>query len=130
MAIIPVTLATAGALAAVNLLLAARISLLRHPRGIELGHGDDDLLERRMRAHANFAEYAPLTALLVLAVELAAGPSRPLVAIAAILVAARAAHPFGMEGWMAGRVLGTLGTWGATGMLAAWALWLAVSALR
>lgn len=37
----------------------------RRNAGIALGTGDDEALLRRMRAHANFAEYVPLALILI-----------------------------------------------------------------
>ena len=37
----------------------------RRAQQISLGTGDDDTLQKRMRAHANFAEYVPLALILL-----------------------------------------------------------------
>jgi hypothetical protein len=75
-----------------------------------------------MRAHANFAENAPLTAVLVGAVEFAAGYSVWLWALAGLFVVARLAHGPGMDGWIPGRMLGTGLTLLVQLLLALWAI--------
>jgi uncharacterized membrane protein YecN with MAPEG domain len=50
----------AAALTALYLLLSARVILFRRKNRINLGDGNDPEMLRRIRAHANFAEYAPL----------------------------------------------------------------------
>ena len=51
-----------------------------------------------MRAQANFIEHAPLTLILIGAVELAKGTTAWLWGLAALFLAARIAHALGMEG--------------------------------
>src|SRR3954470_24810880 len=58
----------AGLLAAWFLLLTLRVVQERHRTHISLGDGGDTTLQRRIRAHANFAEYVPL-ALILLAIR-------------------------------------------------------------
>ena len=69
--------------------------------------GGVDALHRRIRAHANFAEYVPLALLLIALLE-ASGAGRPtLHGLLLALVLARLAHPVGMvagDGSMAQRV--------------------------
>jgi uncharacterized membrane protein YecN with MAPEG domain len=65
---------------------------------LQILHGDGgvDAMNRRMRAHGNFAEYVPLTLLIIGLLE-ASGGSRAIVRILLIvLTVARAMHPFGM----------------------------------
>jgi uncharacterized membrane protein YecN with MAPEG domain len=65
---------------------------------LQILHGDGgvDAMNRRMRAHGNFAEYVPLTLLLLGLLE-ASGGSRTIVRVLLIvLTVARAIHPFGM----------------------------------
>tara|TARA_R110000868_G_scaffold4155_6_gene25241 strand:+ start:7961 stop:8356 length:396 start_codon:yes stop_codon:yes gene_type:complete len=47
--------------------IALSIPIIRIRRGkrISLGAGDDENLRRRIRAHANFAEYVPLALILI-----------------------------------------------------------------
>ncbi len=56
-------------------LLSARVITYRRANKVSLGSGGDAVLERRIRAQGNCAEYAPLGLVLMLGAELAgAGP--------------------------------------------------------
>jgi uncharacterized membrane protein YecN with MAPEG domain len=61
----PITALFAGLLAPLYIVLALRVIGLRRSAGVALGDGGDPWLTRRMRVHANFAEYAPFTLLLM-----------------------------------------------------------------
>lgn len=106
MLILPVTLCTAGAAAVVNFWLALRISQIRLSGKIFVGDGGDDRLVRRMRAQLNFAEYVPLTLILLALVELATGSSVWLWGVGAAIILGRLLHAFGMDGWGLGRRIG------------------------
>jgi hypothetical protein len=54
------------------------------------------MLTRAIRAHANFAEYAPLALLLLLAIALLGGPSAWLHGLGAGFTLGRVFHAFGM----------------------------------
>ena len=47
------------------LMLSVRTILLRGRFGVALGDGQQKLLQRAIRAHANFAEYVPITLVLL-----------------------------------------------------------------
>ena len=51
------------------LALSVRAIQARGRAQVSLGTGEDPALQRAVRVHGNFAEYAPLTLLLMLAVE-------------------------------------------------------------
>lgn len=106
------TLMFAVALALVNLWLSFRAGKTRIGAKVSIGHGDVPVLQARMRAHANFNEYVPMALILMGLVELRVGQSLWLFLLGAALVAARIAHPFGMErpipnAWRAGGILVT-----------------------
>lgn len=89
------------------------------------GAGSDTLLLARMRAHANFAEYAPFVVILSGLIELARGPSLWLWVAMLIFVVARLAHAFGMDVTTPPtrlRLVGIVGTWLVMLALAVWAL--------
>lgn len=65
----------AGLLGLLYLLLAANVIRTRRTAGVNLGTGGDELLERRIRAHGNFAEYAPLGLIMIGTLELTGAPS-------------------------------------------------------
>jgi uncharacterized membrane protein YecN with MAPEG domain len=61
-----------------------------------VGDGGDDVVKRRMRAHANFTEYVPLILILAGLFEALGGSLPTLRVNLSVLLVARIAHPFGM----------------------------------
>ena len=128
---LPVTLAAAAAAVIVNLWRAWRVIAARRAAGVSIGDGGSEAVLRRMRAHANFAEYTPLFLILLAALELAGGNRGVLLAAAAAFMLARVSHGIGMDGGpvkyfrVAGMSFSTL----ATVALAGWALVIAVGIL-
>lgn len=55
----------AGLLGMLYILLAVLVIRTRLSARVALGTGGDELLERRIRAHGNFAEYAPFGIILI-----------------------------------------------------------------
>ncbi|WP_199503500.1 MAPEG family protein [Qipengyuania sp. YIM B01966] len=108
--VLTVTLAAAAAAAIVNLWLSIRAGQVRHQAGVSIGDGGNELLVRRMRAHANFIENAPLVLILIAAIELARPDTQWLAWVAAAFILGRVAHGFGMDGgaMAKGRMIGTL----------------------
>lgn len=125
-----VTLVLAGLCALINLWLFARVGQVRRSEKVSVGDGGNDRVTRRMRAHANFAENAPLVLILVLAIELSVGPSAWLWAAAALFVLARVGHAPGMDGWPLGRSAGIGITLAVELALALWAVALPFTAGR
>ena len=105
---LPITLMTAGAAAIINLWLAMRTGAVRTKSKVSIGDGGNEALIRRMRAHANFVEYAPFILILIGLLEFTTGTSIWLWVAAALFLIARVAHPLGMDGLPVGRMLGTL----------------------
>ena len=104
-----VTALTAAILALGLVALSLPISLRRRKVGISLGVGDDAVLTRLVRAHGNFAEYAPLSLIVVALLEMAHGPGGLVCWVAALLVASRALHALGLLATIFPlRVLGTI----------------------
>ena len=108
--VLTVTLAAAAAAAIVNLWLSIRAGQVRHQAGVSIGDGGNELLVRRMRAHANFIENAPLVLILIAAIELDRPDTQWLAWVAAAFILGRVAHGFGMDGgaMAKGRMIGTL----------------------
>lgn len=128
--IIPaVTLTIAAACAVINLWLAARI-VPRRLNGVAVGDGGDPRMMAMTRAHANFAEYAPVVLILIGAIELSGGSATWLWIAGAVFVLGRIAHALGMPRPVPNplRAGGILTTWAVTGLLAGWALALAYGA--
>ncbi|BCA60097.1 GST-like protein [Sphingomonas sp. HMP6] len=105
---LPITLMTAGAAAILNLWLAMRTGAVRTKAKVSIGDGGNEMLIRRMRAHANFVEYAPFIIILIGLLEFTTGTSLWLWVASALFLLARVAHPLGMDGLPAGRMIGTL----------------------
>ena len=63
----------ASLLTLLYLYLSVRVIGWRRQQRVEIGHAEDAQLLRRMRVHANFAEYAPFALLLMALAE--AGPA-------------------------------------------------------
>jgi len=103
-----ISLVTAGAAAILNLWLAIRISAVRTKAKVMLGDGGDERLIRRMRAHANFVEYAPFILILIALIEFTAGSSWWLWGASVAFVVARILHALGMDGFRLGREVGTI----------------------
>lgn len=118
---IPVTLAVAAACAILNLWLQFRVGRARHSQGVSVGDGGNELVIRRMRAHANFVENAPFVLALLLALELACGTCWWLWAAGGVFLIGRIAHPFGMDGAKYARTLGTALSMLVLAGLAVWA---------
>ena len=116
-------LATTGiyavALTALFLLLSARVILYRRGNRISLGTGDDPVMEARIRAQGNFAEYAPLGLLLLAIAEVQGTDAVWLHACGAMLLIGRVLHGLNFSfGWrnMALRVGGMVLTLTARGL--------------
>lgn len=98
----------AGLLALLFVALSARVILHRRGRRIPLGDGGDPTFARRIRAHGNFAEYAPLGLVLLLILEVGGGAAWALHALGLGLLAGRAAHAwaFSTDGSLLLRTVG------------------------
>lgn len=111
MSALPITLLYGALLALLYLLLSARVIQRRREAGINLGSGGDAEMERRIRAHANFAEYVPLLLILIALLEAGGAAAWLLHGLGAALLLARVLHGYALaftRHWMAGRFLGTL----------------------
>ena len=93
----PITAFYAALLAGLFLFLSVRVIGWRRERRVEFGHGEDFELLRRMRVHANFAEYVPFALLLMALAESMAPPNLLLHASGIVLVAGRIIHAYGVS---------------------------------
>jgi uncharacterized protein len=107
---LPITLTLAAAAALINLWLMIRCGQVRTSEKISVGDGGSELLIRRMRAHANFIESAPIVLILIGALEITGGTSNWLWAVGIAFTIGRLAHGLGMDGGALekGRLVGTL----------------------
>jgi uncharacterized membrane protein YecN with MAPEG domain len=92
-----ITALYASFLALLFVFLSFRVIGWRRLVKVEIGHGDDNQLLRRMRVHANFAEYVPFTLLLMAMAESMTAP-RPLIhLVGLLLIAGRLMHAYGLS---------------------------------
>lgn len=99
----------AGLLALIFLALSARVVAVRGR--VSLGDGGDPEVLRRMRGHANFAEYVPLILVMMALLENQQVAAWQLHAIGATLVFARVIHGIALSftrKWFFGRFFGTV----------------------
>ncbi len=94
---ITVTPIYASLVALLFVLLSLRVIVARRQSSVPLGDGGDPILLRRLRAHGNFAEYAPLVIVLMALAELQGGASITLHAIGLLLLGGRLIHAFGVS---------------------------------
>ena len=93
----PITAFYASLLVPLYILLAARTILMRFSARVSVGDGGDKELLRRMRVHANFAEYVPFALLLMGLAESLALDARLLHGVGIVLALGRFAHAYGMS---------------------------------
>jgi uncharacterized membrane protein YecN with MAPEG domain len=113
-----------AAAALINIWLSIRCGQVRTAEKVSVGDGGNDKLIRRMRAHANFNENAPIVLVMIAALEFAHPGSTALAAVAGVFMLGRVAHGLGMEGGSlgSGRLIGTLITLLTLLGLAIWAI--------
>lgn len=93
----PITAFYAALLAGLLVYLSIRVIGQRREARVEIGPGQDPELFRRMRVHANFAEYVPMALVLLALAESVKAPSLLLHGIGVLLVAGRVAHAVGLS---------------------------------
>jgi uncharacterized membrane protein YecN with MAPEG domain len=107
---LPITLVTAGGASIIALWLGLRAGRVRSGAKISIGDGGNAALIARMRAQANYVEYAPFIVMLIALLEYTTGTSTWLWVVAILFLIARVAHPFGMDGTKGARDFGTFVT--------------------
>ena len=78
-------------------MLSVRTLWLRRKLKIGIGTGDNDMMLRAMRVHANFAEYVPIALLLALMVELVETPEGIIHFVCVLLILGRLSHAYGVS---------------------------------
>lgn len=94
-----------------TIVTAFSVVKVRRRAGIGLGDGGNAELTQKMRVHANLTEYAPISLLLLLFLELNQAETLWLHVFGTVLVLARVLHAWGFSGkpgYSRGRFLGTL----------------------
>lgn len=87
----------AAMLALIFVALSVRVIGARRSALVALGDGGNRLLLRRLRVHANFAEYVPLALILMLLAEQQAAPAPIIHGVGALLLAGRVIHAIGVS---------------------------------
>ena len=93
---VTITTLYAGMLGVLFIVLSTRVMLWRFSTGIVVGDGGDETKLARIRGHANFFEYVPMTLLLILLVEMSGAEARWVHGLGAGLVVGRVLHAIGM----------------------------------
>ncbi|KIN64048.1 Membrane-associated protein in eicosanoid and glutathione metabolism [Sulfitobacter noctilucicola] len=99
----------AGLAALIYLALTARVITYRRRNLISLGDNDDKALRKRIRAHGNWAEYAPVALFLLLLIELSQAPAIALHLMGLGIVAGRTLHAIGFSSTPQKMILRQLG---------------------
>jgi len=92
-----ITLLYAALLTLLYLVLTFRTILLRGKMRVALGDGGSPALQRAIRAHANFAEYAPFAIVLLFLVEAAGAGIMMIHALGLALLVGRLLHALGVS---------------------------------
>lgn len=90
-----VTALYAGLIALLYLFLSYNVVLARRSQRVSVGDGGDKLVRKRMRTHANCAEYAPIGLILLMLVEIQGMPLWLVHVFGLILLAGRLSHAYG-----------------------------------
>ena len=91
-----ITSSVAAFFAVMMVLLSVQVSMRRAMLNVTHGDANDETLRRRIRAHGNFVEYAPLSVVVLGLLEGAATSQTVLLALSAGFVMARVLHALGM----------------------------------
>jgi len=108
-----VTGLSAACLILIQVALMFSVIKTRGTLNIFIGHGDNDALERKIRAHGNFTENVPIFLVGLLLLELIIGSGIWVAVLGAVVVISRLAHALALianSGVTAGRFIGTIGT--------------------
>ena len=126
------TAASTACLMLIQVALMFSVIKSRGDLNIFIGHGDNAMLERKIRAHGNFIENVPTFLIGLLLLELMIGSGLWVLVLGAVVVVARLSHAIALmanSGVTAGRLIGTLGTVIPTVVIAGYLIVLAVDKL-
>ncbi|WP_171182100.1 MAPEG family protein [Ruegeria sp. HKCCD8929] len=110
---LPITTFLASSLLGRLLILSWRVIRARQSGGPSLGDDGDKSLQRKIRAQANLAEYAPLFVVLIAILELQDGNWIILTILSLMFLAGRLAHGYALA-FTQRNVTGRLGGMGLT----------------
>ncbi len=92
-----ITPAYAAIFAFIFVALSVRTLRLRGQLRVAIGHGNEPKLERAARAHANFAEYVPISILLIYFLEIHTVSSIWIHLLCTVLLVGRIVHAYGVS---------------------------------
>jgi len=92
-----ITPAYAAIFAFIFVALSVRTLRLRGQLRVAIGHGNEPKLERATRAHANFAEYVPISILLIYFLEIHTVSSIWIHLLCTVLLVGRIVHAYGVS---------------------------------
>jgi len=126
---LPITLVTAATAALILIWLSVRVVSSRVSGEVLIGDGGKEDLLYKIRTHANFSEYAPLFLIVLGLVEGAGGNSTALMVLAAVFLAARISHVFGMgaQANLKLRQIGMVGTYVTIAAVSLYGLYLGLA---
>jgi uncharacterized membrane protein YecN with MAPEG domain len=90
----PITTLTASLLSIIFIIISIKTIKLRHQYKISLGASGHEDLERLIRAHGNFAEYTPISLILMLCAEANKANWIILFILALLFILGRAFHAY------------------------------------
>ena len=93
----PIPALYAAPLTILFIVLSFRVIFVRRSHQVSMGDAGDKELSKRIRVHANFAEYAPLALILLGVAELSKSSIYVLHAMGVLLLIGRAFHAYGMS---------------------------------
>ena len=106
--------------------LSMRVSLVRRDMQVSLGDGENEILQRRIRAHGNFVEFAPIGLLLLALAEHTGMGTLFIHLFGIVLLAGRVAHAYGISQEQEPfifRMAGMLATLGVIAILSLYCIW-------
>lgn len=92
-----ITPAYVAILALFFVVLSHRTIRLRRRLKVAVGDADQPMMLRAMRVHANCAEYAPMTLLVIFSLERQVGPGWWIHALGITLIVGRVVHAYGLS---------------------------------
>jgi uncharacterized membrane protein YecN with MAPEG domain len=93
----PTTSLYAAVLSLVFVALSIRTIRTRRRQKIAIGDAGDATMLRAMRVHANFAEYVPLSLVLIYLVEVVSGSATLVHGLGLVLIVGRLSHAYGVS---------------------------------
>jgi uncharacterized membrane protein YecN with MAPEG domain len=93
----PITAMSAAILGVWLIILSIRVVGMRRITSVSLGDGGEERLNRRIRAHGNLSEYAPLGLILLFLAEAQGAATWIVLICAVIFVAGRLAHGYALS---------------------------------